>query len=558
MSVKEKMQKAADWVLNQIGLKKKTKKEIIINVENLETRVALMENGRLEEYTVDIPEEERLVGCIFKGRIENLEDDLQAAFVNIGLKKNAFLHYWDMSPDSDAFLDEEDDTRSDNKKKKRKPNAKRFTNEEIHQKFPVGSEICVMITKDPISTKGPRVSANLAIPGRYLVMMPGESVRGISRKISDKAERDRLRKILDRLTLPPDVGVIARTAGIGVKPKAFARDLRQLLQQWEELKANQKTRMAPCCIHKEPGLVERVVRDWLTDDIECVMIDDKDSYEEMLELTKKISRRAQKKLRRYEGPANIFDHTGVSRQLESAFRRQVPLKSGGYLVIDETEALVAVDVNTGHHKLKDKAEAVNEGKNLQEQAILAVNLEAVEEVARQLRIRNIGGLVVLDLIDMKSSKHQRQVQKALKEALKRDRARTNVQDISKLGLLEMSRQREEKSIISKLSSTCPCCNGHGVISSPLAISIEIQRKLVELLRRAEIEKRPFMPKILVAPAVLQRLSTEDETILKTIQKAYATQLRFRAEPHRHPESFQILDSESGQVLYSTGGNLPSV
>ncbi len=538
--------------------RKKVKKEIILNVENLETRVAVMEDGRLEEYMVDIPEVERLVGCIFKGRVENLEDDLQAAFVNIGLKKNAFLHYWDMIPDTDAFLDEEDDDGKGGRNGKKNRNRKKVSNEEIHKRFPIGSEIRVQITKDPISTKGPRVTANLAIPGRYLVMMPGEKARGISRKIGDVQERKRLKKILDRLMLPDDVGVIARTAGLGASPKAFARDLRNLLESWSELQANEKNLRAPCCIYQEPGLVERVVRDWLTEDIESVLIDDEKSYEEMRRLTSKISRRAQKKLRRYDGPRNIFDYAGVTRQLETAFSRKVPLKSGGYLVIDETEALIAVDVNTGHHKLKDSKNGGDDGKNLQEAAILAVNLEAVEEVARQLRIRNIGGLVVLDLIDMKSRKHQKQVYKALKDALKRDRARTNVMEISQLGLLEMSRQREEKSIMSKRSSTCPCCAGRGVINSPLAVSIEIQRQLVTLLRRAAHDKKPLMPKILVAPAVLQRLRTEDAKTLSAIQKEYDTALRFVAEPHRHPESFQILDSESQQVVYSTGGNLPGV
>ena len=421
--------------------KPKFKREIIVNVEKLETRVAVVENGRLEEYMVEHPEEERLVGSVFKGRVQNLEHDLQAAFVDIGLSKNAFLHYWDMSSDVDAFLDDDEEAqkgsnRPNGKGKGGKRGAKgrtpRLTNEEVEKRFPKGAEIIVQVTKGPISTKGPRVTANLSIPGRYLVMMPGEKLRGVSRKIGDAKERERLKKILDRLLLPDDVGVIVRTAGAGASPKAFARDLRNLLESWSELKGNVKNLRTPCCVYQEPGLVERVVRDWLTEDVDSVIIDDEKSYEEMKALTAKISRRAQKKLKRYEGTKNVFDHYGIDRQLDEAFRRQVPLKGGGYLVIDETEALIAVDVNTGHHKSK-------EGKGSQEDAILEVNLEAVEEVARQLRLRNIGGLVVLDLIDMKSRKHQKQVEKALKAALKRDRARTNVLAISELGLLEMSR-----------------------------------------------------------------------------------------------------------------------
>ncbi len=552
----------ADW------FKKRTlKREIIVNVEKLETRVAVLENDKLEEYMVEHPEEERLVGSVFRGVVQNLEDDLQAAFVNIGLKKNAFLHYWDMTPDAEAFLDELDgpDDEEDEDEEERpakggkgkggkgkagkgkKRRSNRLTNEQVHEMFKPGTPITVQVTKDPISTKGPRVTANLSIPGRYLVMMPGAATRGVSKKISDDAERKRLKKILDRLPIPAEVGIIARTAAAGAAPKAIARDLRNLLEEYNELQHNVKTRLAPCCVFQEPGLVERVVRDWLTEDIECVVIDDETTFDEMRDVTSKISRRARNKLRRYDGPVNIFDHFGVEKQLNAAFRRQVRLKSGGYLVIDETEALIAVDVNTGHHKSKGT------GKDAQEQAILEVNKEAVAEVARQLRLRNIGGLVVLDLIDMKSMKHQRQVVKELKAALKRDRARTRVLNISDLGLLEMSRQRHEKSILSKLSSACPCCHGYGHVKSPLAISIELQRQLTTILRKCEEEKKPFVPKIVISPAVMNRLRTEDSQILSELQAKFNTKLTFVSELHRHPESYSILDAESGQVIYSSGG-----
>lgn len=552
----------ADWFR-----KRTLKREIVVNVEKLETRVAVLENDKLEEYMVEHPEEERLVGSVFRGVVQNLEDDLQAAFVNIGLKKNAFLHYWDMTPDAEAFLDELDGTDDDDddedeerpakggrgkvgkgkggKGKKRRSN--RLTNEQVHEMFKPGTPITVQVTKDPISTKGPRVTANLSIPGRYLVMMPGAATRGVSKKISDDAERKRLKKILDRLPIPAEVGIIARTAAAGAAPKAIARDLRNLLEEYNELQHNVKTRLAPCCVFQEPGLVERVVRDWLTEDIECVVIDDEKTFDEMRDVTSKISRRARNKLRRYDGPVNIFDHFGVEKQLNAAFRRQVRLKSGGYLVIDETEALIAVDVNTGHHKSKGT------GKDAQEQAILEVNKEAVAEVARQLRLRNIGGLVVLDLIDMKSMKHQRQVVKELKAALKRDRARTRVLNISDLGLLEMSRQRHEKSILSKLSSACPCCHGYGHVKSPLSISIELQRQLTTILRKCEEEKKPFVPKIVISPTVMNRLRTEDSQILSELQAKFNTKLTFVSELHRHPESYSILDAESGQVIYSSGG-----
>lgn len=552
--------KVASWLRRN-----KIRREIVVNVEKLETRVAVMENGRLEEFMVEHPEDERLVGCVFKGRIQNLQDDLQAAFVDIGLKKNAFLHYWDMQPDFDAFLDEIDDGDDEEggkngkgkngkgksgkgKNGKRRGKPQKLTNEQIHEKFKPGSEIIVQVTKGPISTKGPRVTTNLSIPGRYLVMMPGDAARGVSRKIGDAEERKRLKKILDRLLVPEEVGLIVRTAGVGAKGSSFARDMRNLLESWHELQANVKNLRAPCCVWQEPDLVERVVRDWLTEDIDNVLVDDEKTFEKLRDVTSRISRRARGKVRRYEGADNVFERYGIERQLRDAFNRQVKLKSGGYLVIDETEALIAVDVNTGHHK----------GKGSQEEAILEVNLEAVEEVARQLRLRNIGGLVVLDLIDMKSRKHQKQVYRALKDALKRDRVRTNVLEISELGLLEMSRQRHEESILSMLSSTCPCCSGHGVVKSPLAISIELQRQLTALLRKADAEKRPFVPKIVISPAVMQRLRTEDAQILAQLQAQFNTKLTFVSELHRHPESYSILDAESGQVLYSASAGRPAV
>ena len=515
----------------------KLKREIIVNVEKLETRVAVMENGRIEEYMVEHPEDERLVGSVFKGRIQNLENDLQAAFVDIGLSKNAFLHYWDMTVDENALLDDDDEQR---KGKGGQRKSSRLSDAEIAKRFPPGSEIIVQVTKGPISTKGPRVTANLSIPGRYLVMMPGTRIRGVSKKIGDAAERKRLKKILDRLPLPDNVGLVVRTVGAGASARAFARDLRNLLSVWSEMQANIQRLRTPCCIFQEPDLCERVVRDWLTEDVDAIVIDNEKSYNDMREVCGRISRRARTKIRRYDGDNCIFEHYGLERQLSEAFARQVPLKSGGYLVIDETEALIAVDVNTGHYK----------GNGSQEEAILDVNLEAVEEVARQLRLRNIGGLVVLDLIDMKSRKHQTQVYKALRNALRRDRARTNVLQISELGLLEMSRQRQDRSILSKLTSKCPYCAGRGLVKSPMAISIEVQRRLTTLLRKAEADKKPFEPKIIVAPQVMQRLRTEDAQVLADLQRSFNTRLTFVSELHRHPEAFSILDAATSQVLYS--------
>ena len=297
----------------------KTRREILVNVERLETRVAVIENGRLEEFMVEHPEEERLVGSVFKGRVQNLENDLQAAFVDIGLKKNAFLHYWDMTPDADALLDFDEDEGEGKGKGSRK--SSRLSDAEIAKRFPPGSEIIVQVTKGPISTKGPRVTANLSIPGRYLVMMPGTKIRGVSKKIGDANERKRLKKILDRLPLPENCGLVVRTVGAGASARAFARDLRNLIAVWNEMQANVKNLRTPCCIFQEPDLCERVVRDWLTEEVDAIIIDDEKSFNEMREVTGRISRRAKAKIRRYDGDSCIFDHYGLERQLSEAFSR---------------------------------------------------------------------------------------------------------------------------------------------------------------------------------------------------------------------------------------------
>ncbi len=527
----------ADGINAMLGWFKKgaPKREIVVNAEKLETRVAVIENGRVEEFQVEHPTEERLVGSIFKGRIQNLEHDLQAAFVDIGMKKNAFLHYWDMIPDDDSRLDDDDDNA-------RPSRRRRVSNEEIAKKFPPGSEIVVQVSKGPISTKGPRVTANLSLPGRYLVMMPGTHLRGVSRKIGDAKERQRLKKILDRMPLPENAGLIVRTVGAGASKRAFVRDLRNLLESWNELQRNIAEKPSPSCVYQEPDLIERVVRDWLTEDIDRVTIDDEDAFDRIRSVASRISRRAKGVIHRYEGQLPIFDHYGVERQLEETFRRKVNLKSGGYLIFDETEALIAIDVNTGRHR----------GKGSQEDAILEVNLEAIEEVARQLRLRNIGGLVVLDLIDMKSRKHQNTVYKAMKMALKRDRARTNVLAISELGLMEMTRQRQEESLLSQMYMDCPICRGHGLIKSPLALSVDIQRQVGALMRKGILEHRAIDLQVIVAPSVLDRLRKEDEAFLVELQKRYTGRLSFKSEMYRHPESFSIIDGTTAQVLYSVG------
>ena len=515
---------------------KQFKREIIVNAESLETRVAVLENGKLEEFQVEHPSEERIVGGIYKGRIKNLEDGLQAAFVDIGLKKNAFLHYWDMIPEDAARLEQVEDTAPRTSQR----NKKRISSEEIAKMFPVDSEIIVQVTKGPISTKGPRVTANLSIPGRYLVMMPGSDLKGVSRKIEDDKERERLKKVLARLPTPPGVGLIVRTAGQGAKQRSFVRDIRGLLAGWDDIQRGMREKPAPCCLYNELDLVERVVRDWLTEEVDRIVVDEAKTFERVKDLAARISRRVRSRIQQYEGAVPVFEHFNIERQLENAFARKVMLKSGGYIIFEETEALISVDVNTGRHK----------GASTQEEVIFEVNTEAAEEVARQLRLRNVGGLIVVDFIDMKQKKNRNAVYKTIKDALHRDKAKTNVLQISHLGLLEMTRQRVDEGVLSAMYVDCPYCKGRGSVKSPLSMSVEIQRQIGALMRRQKEQGRGGKLQVIVHPMVLERLRTEDEAVLVDLEHRFAGYLSFKADPMRHVEDFEIRNPDTGEIAYA--------
>ena len=515
---------------------KKTHKEVIINAETLETRVAVTENGKLEEFNIERTTEERLVGSIFKGKVRNLEDGLKAAFVDIGFEKNAFLHYWDIVPnqfDSGVEIVEREGRRS------QKP---KITQKDIPRLYPPGSDIIIQVTKGPIGTKGPRVTTNIVLPGRFLVLLPNSDQSGISRKIENVEERKRLKKILRELAIPDGMGVIMRTAGEGQQKRYFVRDLALLLEEWNEVSEKIKKQPMATCVFQEPDLIERTVRDFLTEDVERIVVDNPKAYDRMRAMINKISSRAAKKVMLYIEPQPIFDRFQVSKQLENAFSRQVHLKSGGYLVIDETEALVAIDVNTGRHK----------GGKDQEAVILKVNLEAAEEITRQLRLRNMGGLIVLDFIDMKSGRDRQQVYNRVKDGLRRDKAKTHILPISQLGLMEMTRQRHSESVRSAVYDDCPYCKGRGKVKSTVTMSVEIQRKLQEILKKRTRDENDFQLRIVVNPTVLDRLRTEDEKHLIEMEKRYFGKLSFRADNGMHAEQFKIVNVETNEELASVG------
>jgi len=509
-------------------------KEVIINSETLETRVGVLEDGKLEEFTIERTSDERLVGSIFKGRVRNLEDGLKAAFVDIGFEKNAFLHYWDIVPSS---FDNSVEVVERKTKKRDRP---KITQKDIPRLYSPGKEIIVQVTKGPIGTKGPRVTTNLVLPGKYLVLLPNSDQSGISRKIERQEERQRLKRILRELAIPDGMGVIMRTAGEGQQKRYFVRDLAILLQEWTAIQERIKSQPMATCAFEEPDLIERTVRDFLTEDVERIIVDNPKSHERMQEMVGRISKRSASKVKLYAEPQPVFDRFNITRQLENAFSRVVHLKSGAYIVVDETEALVAIDVNTGRAK----------GGKDQEQAILKVNIEASQEIARQLRLRNMGGLIVLDFIDMKSRKDQQTVFQKMKDALKRDKARTHVMPISQLGLMEMTRQRHTESVHQAVYDDCPYCKGRGRVKSALTMSVEIQRKLAEILKRRPRDESDFQLRIVVNPVVLSRLRKEDEKHLIELEKRYFGKLSFRAEPALHAEEFKIVNVATNEELAS--------
>jgi len=380
------------------------------------------------------------------------------------------------------------------------------------------------------------------------VLLPNSEQSGVSRKIENKEERSRLKKIVRELNIPDGMGVIIRTAGQNQRKGYFLRDLKILLDTWEEITGRVQSQSSGSCVFEEPDLIERTVRDFLTEDIERIIIDNASETERVKELIGRISKRSIEKVHRYASSEPIFDRFGITRQLETAYLRQVSLPSGGYIIIDETEALVAIDVNTGSHRNK------NNNKKEQDKTLLRVNLEAAEEICRQLRLRNIGGLIVLDFIDMKAPRDRREVFQRMRDGLRKDKAKTHVLPISDLGLMEMTRQRQSESVRDTAYSDCENCSGRGKLKSSLTMSVDIQRKLGEIIKkRDKLEQRreqesDFSLRVNVHPTVLDRLRNEDEDIFIDMEKRYLVKISFRAEKGMHPEEFEVYDATSNKRL----------
>ena len=511
-------------------------RELIINSEPLEKRVALLVDGRLEKFEIERESDNRMVGGIYKGRIKNLDPGLKAAFVDIGYTKNAFLHYWDMLP---AAADSSIEVVRVNKKKNAPARPAEPTVKDIPQFYPPGTEIVIQVTKGPIGTKGPRTTTNLSIPGRYLILTPFSDGCGISRKIEDPLERKRLKTLINELTLPEGVGVIVRTAGEGKKSRYFVRDLHILLKTWENILAKIQSDRAPACLYQEPDVVERTVRDFLTEEVDRVLIDSQEDFERTQKLVAQISKRSAGKIAFYKDSIPIFERFNIERQIEQTGQRKVPLPSGGEIIVDETEALIAIDVNTGSHKNRGGDE-----KNV----IYAVNLEAAAEIARQIRLRNLGGLIIMDFIDMKERRHRNAIYEKMVELMSSDKAKNHILPISSLGIMQMTRQRQQESLSSNLYTDCPYCRGRGIVKSATTVSVELQRKLSSVVRRLQLRNdgKEYSLRVLVHPSILERLRSEDADLLVRMEKLFGVKLAFRADLNYHVENFKIINAITGE------------
>ena len=477
-SEREKKQPLIQRIIRSLSKSDKPFREIIFSHELTENRVALLEDGILEKYEFEISGKRNAVGAIYRGKIQNLQPGLKAAFVDIGEEKNAFLHYWDIVPEVSEKAFEV--TRRNSKKSNRQ-----ITLDDIPKIYPIGTDIMVQVIKAQIGTKGPRVTTNISLPGKCLVLMP----------FSDE-------------------------------------DLYMLLQEWQSVCERYNNSQEPSVIHIEPDLAERTVRDFLTDDVDRIIVNDEDCFNKMVKLVSVVSPRSKQKFNLFTDSVPIFERFNVERQVEQTFRRRVPLSCGGEIVIHETEALTAVDVNTGNFKIHD-------GDN--SKFIYDLNYEACKEIARQIRLRNIGGLIVVDFIDMLNKRDRSEIFFLMRNELSKDSARNFVLPISQLGLMEISRQRHSQSNSKEMCTTCQYCNGDGIIKSPRTICNEIYRKISGFLQQKRVEvplENCICMEISVNNAVLDKMKL-DEAILLKIEDRFNAKFTFHADASLHIETYKI-------------------
>jgi ribonuclease E len=496
---------------------------LINTVENQECRIAIVRDGRLMELYIERASSASHVGNIYKGRITNVEPAIQAAFVDFGQPKNGFLHISDLQPQ--YFKKKGKSTEAVGRKRPRRDRPP------IQECLRRGQEVVVQMTKEGIGTKGPTLSTYLSIPGRLLVMMPGMSRMGVSRKVEDESARAKARQALSQLKLPSDMGFIVRTAGIGRNKRELQRDLNYLLRLWKAVEQRIRKARAPAEIYQESDLVTRTIRDVYNSDIERVICDSEADARKVKEFLDMAMPRTKNRIELYTGKEGLFYDAGLEEELERIYSRKVDLPSGGSLVVDQTEALVAIDVNSGRFREHSDAETT----------ALKTNLEAMEEIVRQLRLRDLGGVIVIDSIDMRADKNRRTVERCLRNALRNDRAKTKVLRISSFGIIEMTRQRVRPSLEDSMHNVCPHCGGAGMIKSEESQALQVMRGLEravahEDVSRVEVAVTPNVAHHLLNAHRRQIAALEDDTRKRIAVRAdedlAGNAMRFSCTNHR--------------------------
>jgi ribonuclease G len=497
--------------------------ELVINTTSHETRIALIENGTIAELYIERSRVRGIVGNIYKGRVIRVLPGMQAAFVDIGLEKAAFLYVADVFEaieDYETFM-EGNDKKAEGEVEEGQPISPIHPIEELLQE---GQEILVQVSKEPIGTKGARITSHISLPGRHLVYMPTVDHVGVSRRIENEQERERLKEIVER-TKVSSGGFIVRTVSEGKSEEDLLADMQYLTMLWDEIVKKNEKGHAPSLIHSDLDVTQKVVRDILAEDVDRIVVDSKPEYDKIVQFIIQFMPKIKYSIELYEEDEPIFDHFGLEVEISRALGRKVWLKSGGYIIIEQTEALTAIDVNTGRYV----------GKHNLEDTILKTNLEAVKEIAYQLRLRNIGGIIIIDFIDMEKEVNREKVFTALEEALKADKSKTNILKMSELGLVEMTRKRVRESIGRLMCEPCPYCEGLGYVKSKTTVCQEIFREL----RREMLDLRGSKIMLTVHPQVADLLYDEERRGLEDLEKRFKKRITVRAKPGFHQEQFEI-------------------
>ena len=505
------------------------KREILINATARETRVAILEDDEFVELLVDRSDARRMVGDIYLGKVDAVLPGLQAAFVDIGTEKSAFLHSSDLVyPDTG----EGDDDDEDGEDSFHEPGRNERDIPQIQDVLKRGQELLVQVSKEPISTKGPRVTAQVSMAGRFLVYMPFASRVGVSRKIGDREERKRLRALVEGMLPEDSGGVIVRTVGEDVTPETIERELQTLMNGWKRIKKKTHFVRPPSLVHRETSLTRGLIRDIFSDKVERVTVDSKQVYNEIVEYLKGIAPELLERIVLYEDTTPLFDKAGVETEIRDLFKRRCDLPSGGYLIIEPTEALISIDVNSGRFV----------GKKDPEKTSLKTNMEAAREIARQLRLRDVGGIIVCDFIDMDTRTNRDKVLQELRQHLGRDRARTKAFAVSDLGLIEMTRQRVRQSHLQSMTEACPTCHGTGRVFT----AETILRRMERSVKRIGIEGKRDPLLVKLHPDVAMFAMENESDIMRKLEKVVGFALELRDDPLLRPDEFKLVVKSAGR------------